>query len=442
MDSIEKIRVRVAVVVGLELTDEAGGHVKCWERLAEAALKSNFPIDLTIFFHGRKKKTITISESVRYQIIPPVFSSRKFKFLNVGADYTDLAPIDPRLVWGLGKFDIIHSTDTAFCTGVSAKLSSKIWNKPLVTSVHTDVAGYTEFYAKRILHRSLAGVPRIARWLCEKYNLPKRFAQKVRRKSRAHMENCEWVFVGKSYNHDLMYLPKDIKNLSVLRRGIDRSVFKEIRTAKRSIKSQYQLQSDEYLISFAGRIDEAKGAVTAAQIVRELDKRGYKVKLFLAGTGDQSDLVKRIGGKNIILPGALPQSDLAVLLSASDLFLFPSKYEVSPNAVLEAKSCGVACVVSPEGGGKFIHKNGSDGVVISSDDVVVWVDSIANLLENPEKRQKIGRRGQQIVQLKEPDWDIVYAEDLCPAWLSVFDGQDGGVLKNDWKVHPGAISPS
>ena len=74
------------------------------------------------------------------------------------------------------------------------------------------------------------------------------------------MENCEWVFVGKSYNHDLMYLPKDIKNLSVLRRGIDRSVFKEIRTAKRSIKSQYQLQSDEYLISFAGRIDEAKGS--------------------------------------------------------------------------------------------------------------------------------------------------------------------------------------
>ena len=45
------------------------------------------------------------------------------------------------------------------------------------------------------------------------------------------------------------------------------------------------MQSDEYLISFAGRIDEAKGAVTAAQIVRELDKRGYKVKLFLAGTG-------------------------------------------------------------------------------------------------------------------------------------------------------------
>ena len=50
-----------------------------------------------------------------------------------------------------------------------------------------------------------------------------------------------------------------------------------------------------------------KGAVTAAQIVRELDKRGYKVKLFLAGTGDQSDLVKRIGGENNLAGGFAPE---------------------------------------------------------------------------------------------------------------------------------------
>ena len=42
--------LRVAALVDLERTPQAGGHVKSWERLAEAAARSHANFDLTVHF--------------------------------------------------------------------------------------------------------------------------------------------------------------------------------------------------------------------------------------------------------------------------------------------------------------------------------------------------------------------------------------------------------
>ena len=44
--------LKVGVLVDLALTADAGGHVKCWQRLAEAATGYGDRLDLTVHFNG------------------------------------------------------------------------------------------------------------------------------------------------------------------------------------------------------------------------------------------------------------------------------------------------------------------------------------------------------------------------------------------------------
>src|SRR5271170_5807693 len=69
--------LRVGVLVALSLTTDAGGHVKCWERIAEAAVEFGDRLDLTVHFNGPAIERIELSPSVRYVLMPPVLSTRR-----------------------------------------------------------------------------------------------------------------------------------------------------------------------------------------------------------------------------------------------------------------------------------------------------------------------------------------------------------------------------
>src|SRR4051812_5871392 len=64
--------LRVGVLVDLEYAPSAGGHVKCWQRLAEAAIELPEAVGLTVHFHGAEKQVVPLSPSVRYALLPPV----------------------------------------------------------------------------------------------------------------------------------------------------------------------------------------------------------------------------------------------------------------------------------------------------------------------------------------------------------------------------------
>ena len=53
--------LKVGVLVDLALTPEAGGHVKCWQRLAEAATGYGDRLDLTVHFNGPEPRRIELT---------------------------------------------------------------------------------------------------------------------------------------------------------------------------------------------------------------------------------------------------------------------------------------------------------------------------------------------------------------------------------------------
>jgi glycosyltransferase involved in cell wall biosynthesis len=147
--------LKVGVLVDLELTQHAGGHVKCWQRIAEAAVECPDRLDLTVHFSGKQPRRIELSPSVRYVLLPRVFSTARL--VRDVPDHTDLAPWHPRLAAALAEYDVIHTTDAFFCYARTARRFARRHRVPLVSSIHTNTPEYARITTAKVLERRLGG---------------------------------------------------------------------------------------------------------------------------------------------------------------------------------------------------------------------------------------------------------------------------------------------
>lgn len=402
--------LRVGVLVDLERRDTAGGHVKCWERIAEAAVRLDMPLDLTIHVQGDTAETVELSPKVRFMAKRPLLSTRRWGALDVGADHTDLAPIHPGLLRDLARYDVIHTTDAYFAYARTAHLASKLWNKPLVTSIHTDTPSYTRLYAERILRR-LCGGGRLADWLVERRRLPERLAGAMVGKLHRHMRRADWTLIGARPEDGVLS-----HRTSILRRGTDCVHFNPLRRNRDRLARAYGIAPRAKIVLFVGRLDDGKGVKLLTRALKHLIDAGDDIVGMFAGQGKERDWIAGQLGDRAILLGQVDRDRLADIYASADLFVFPSEIEVSPNVILEAQASGLACVVAPDGGGRFIAQDGLDGLVLGSRDPAIWAERISGILSDDSRRLQIGLAARAEVERRHPSWEQVVLEDLYPIW--------------------------
>src|SRR5712691_2282877 len=145
--------LKVGVLVDLTLSAEAGGHVKCWQRLAEAAVGHADRLDLTVHFSGKQPRRVELSPTVRYVLLPPVLSTARL--VREVPDHTDLALWHPRLARALADYDVIHTTDAFFCYARTARRFARRNGTPIVSSIHTNTPEYARITTSQLLQRTL-----------------------------------------------------------------------------------------------------------------------------------------------------------------------------------------------------------------------------------------------------------------------------------------------
>jgi glycosyltransferase involved in cell wall biosynthesis len=105
--------------------------------------------------------------------------------------------------------------------------------------------------------------------------------------------------------------------------------------------------------------------------------------------------------QEVVFLGRVPDDDLPLLYSLCDLFVFPSLYEGFGFPPLEAMACGKAVVCSNTS--SLPEVIGDAGVMVSPYDVDGLADAIVALLQDPDRRAELGRRG--IERAREFTWD-------------------------------------
>jgi glycosyltransferase involved in cell wall biosynthesis len=85
----------------------------------------------------------------------------------------------------------------------------------------------------------------------------------------------------------------------------------------------------------------------------------------------------------------------AVLYSAADLFVFPSRADNAPLTVLESQACGTPVTAFDVGGVGELVRHGETGVLVPAEDAMAMGRVIAELLGRVDERQRLGEEARR-----------------------------------------------
>ncbi|HXP72800.1 MAG TPA: glycosyltransferase [Stellaceae bacterium] len=411
--------LRVGVLVDLPFGPHSGGHVKCWTRLAEAAMRRAGDLDLTVYFTGSEPRQIAIADNVRYEIVPSVFSTARVGFLSHVPDHTDLAPWHPRIAAALRGFDVIHTTDGYFAYARTALRVARRRRIPLVNSVHTNTPEYARVFTGQTIDK-LFGHGLLAHVLRSRLELPEFVERRMLRRLDRYHRACDFVLVSRPSQLEPVssVIPGRV---ALLRRGIEHQRFCPKNRNRGWLATEFGIAPDKTVVLYVGRLNHGKNVGLVVDAVASLVERGFPVHLLCAGDGDQRAAILARLGPYASCPGNLEPDTLAAIYASSDLFAFPSEIEEYANVVLEALASGLPVMVSARSSmGRLLIENVT-GFVLPGEDAGRWADAIAALVTDPALRRDMSHAARSYAERRLPSWDDVLSSDLLPHWREVVE---------------------
>lgn len=125
-------------------------------------------------------------------------------------------------------------------------------------------------------------------------------------------------------------------------------------------------------------------------------------RLFLVGSGEDADEVRariaELGDPGVVLVDewVRDRDRLRTILSAADVYAFPSRHEGLPVAPLEAMACGLPVVGAAASGVADVV--GDTGLVVPTGDAEALAAGLGSLLGDDERRLQLGRLARERVQ--------------------------------------------
>jgi glycosyltransferase involved in cell wall biosynthesis len=150
-----------------------------------------------------------------------------------------------------------------------------------------------------------------------------------------------------------------------------------------------------------GRLVYQKGLDLAARALAELKDLDWE--WVIAGDGsfrqELSSLCLELGiDDRVIFAGWQSRDQLKQLYHDANLFVFPSRHEGMPNAVLEAMASGLPVVASRIAGNEELVIHGETGLLVPAESVTELVSALRQLIMDVDICKKMGDAGRARVE--------------------------------------------
>jgi glycosyltransferase involved in cell wall biosynthesis len=166
-----------------------------------------------------------------------------------------------------------------------------------------------------------------------------------------------------------------------------------------------------------GRVTPEKGLLYAIRALPHV--LAHTPAALLVSVGETSDSrwlatlraeADQLGvGKRVVFLG--PRREIADLLRACDVFVFPSLYEGLGIALIEAMAAGCACVASDIPAVREVVTHDRDGVLVPPRDAEGLAAAITALLREPNLRHRLGQAAAAAAVRFRPDSAIRLLEE-------------------------------
>ncbi|MCS7250099.1 MAG: sugar transferase [candidate division WOR-3 bacterium] len=216
---------------------------------------------------------------------------------------------------------------------------------------------------------------------------------------------CDKIIILNKKDLDLAkkYKIGNEKKLKLIYNGID---WKKIENIKPdfSIRERFNLNKEDFLITFVGRLSKQKNPEILIWAMKELLKEKIDRKVFLLLIGEDMDMKERLTKlindfkikDYVAFLDFIP--DPISIIKASDCFVLPSLWEGMPIALLEAMASGVAIIASNIKGNNEIIIDGVNGLLFSPTNYQELKEKINLLIKNEDLRKKISLKAKEDVK--------------------------------------------
>jgi glycosyltransferase involved in cell wall biosynthesis len=189
-------------------------------------------------------------------------------------------------------------------------------------------------------------------------------------------------------------------DIEVIPHGIDTTVFEPVERG--AARAALRLPGDRPILLYGAAYvaDRRKGPDLLLDALARLPRQlAAEVTVALMGHWGQSLAPRvRAAGCEAVDFGFIESDRLkAVLYSAADLFVFPSRADNSPLTVLESLACGTPVVAFDVGGVPEMVRDGRNGRLVGAEDASGLGAAIAELLADPGSRARLGSEARALV---------------------------------------------
>lgn len=164
---------------------------------------------------------------------------------------------------------------------------------------------------------------------------------------------------------------------------------------RKQIREFYEIDSDNFVFGYIGRIDRDKGINELLLAFKKIQKDyKEKVKLLIVGPDDKSfgideelfEWSKKC--EDVIYCGF--SNEVEKYYSAMDVFILPSYREGFGSVVIEAEAMGTPVIVTDIPGPIDAMVKGETGLVVQKGDIKSLVESMNQLYSDPKLRFRMG----------------------------------------------------
>ncbi len=179
----------------------------------------------------------------------------------------------------------------------------------------------------------------------------------IRRNLYKHtMQNLIWtcgtdyLACGKDAGRELYGEKRFLSKGVVIRNGIDAAAYRYDLESRMQIREELGL-TDRFIIGHVGHYEPVKNQLFLIRLMPKiLQQRAGSVLLLYGGGSTREMLEREIRllqlGESVRLMGNV--NNIPEVLSALDVFAFPSLFEGTPLALLEAQANGLPCIISDQ----------------------------------------------------------------------------------------------
>ena len=314
-----------------------------------------FDCSLIVFQTTEQSRLVNVGN------LPIILTSKKD-----GNDWQ--APFKLCKIFKKSKFDIVHTH--SWGTLIEGILGSKLARVPII--IHNEHGSFPSKWYHKILQRFFWNLSN--RVLSVSQELKQRISQTT-------------------------HFPAS--RIDVILNGVKESNFFPSATLRKQFRRKFNFSQEDFLIGTIGRFSEVKNQSMLLRAASELIQKGDNIKIILVSSGKKKEDLRLLStslGISHFTHFLDIQMNVNMLLNGFDIFALTSFSEGCSNVIQEAMFCQKAIIATDVGGNPELIQDQYTGFLVESNNHEQLAQKLRLLKENPDLREKLGKRAQQTAQ--------------------------------------------